>query len=215
MAMPLCMTRIQKSHDLQNDLELLYDFALMKPTEETSKQGFNVNVPALCIGRDACGGVFALVGEGDEATRRVAYISSEGQAGIVAETFDAFMSLVVTMPFWLDVLKFSGGGNVDEMEKACKLLSRDVVEDMDDMLEDDDDERDYRTVQKQMMKRLEVKEMTDPVRYLHRCVASGNDVEFSSSKDGTPYEFLFNRFVTTDNPMWKNANQPKGKGGRR
>lgn len=81
------------------------------------------------IGSDGSGGAFVLL-----PSRNVLYVSSEGRAGIVADSFDAFIQLVVAHPYWLDILKFSAGGDLQEMRRAADALEA-TLEDEDDVNE--------------------------------------------------------------------------------
>src|SRR5271170_5013890 len=54
------------------------------------------------IGEDGSGGVFALL----PPSQRVLYVSSEGQAGIIAASFEAFIRLLVSHPYWPDILHY-------------------------------------------------------------------------------------------------------------
>ncbi|WP_244607476.1 hypothetical protein [Bradyrhizobium symbiodeficiens] len=47
------------------------------------------------------------------------YVSSDGQTGIIADTFEAFVQLVVARPYWVDILRFSGG-DLAEMRSAAE-----------------------------------------------------------------------------------------------
>lgn len=203
MELPLMLKKIKKSGDAQNYLDLLYDFTLIQPTEDSLKRGFKADVPVLCFASDACGGTYALAGSGELDKRPVVFVSSEGQAGAVAPSIDQFMALLIAMPFWLDVLKFSGGGKITEMEKAYKLLERETELDMNELLEDDDDPRRYKAVQKLLKTTLDIKDCPKPLHVLFDAVSAKPEFKAYAKKDGSPYGSLFNRFVTTDNPMWK------------
>jgi hypothetical protein len=203
MELPLILKKIKKSGDAQNYLDLLYDFTLIQPTEDSLKRGFKTDVAVLCFATDACGGTYALIGSGDLEKRPVVFISSEGRAGTVATSIDQFMALLLAMPFWLDVLKFSGGGKITEMEKAYKLLEQETELDMNELLEDDEDPRRYKAVQKLLKTTLDIKECTKPIQVLYDAIHAKPEFKVYAKKDGKPYDGLFNKYVTTDNPMWK------------
>src|SRR5262249_48030483 len=59
------------------------------------------------IGREGAGGVFVQLPD-----QRILYVSSEGEAGVIASDFNAFLQLIVAHPYWQDLLKFSGGGKL-------------------------------------------------------------------------------------------------------
>lgn len=69
------------------------------------------------IGSDGSGGAFVLL-----PSQNVLYVSPDGRAGIIAESFEAFIQLVVARPYWLDILKFSAGGDLQEMRRAADAL---------------------------------------------------------------------------------------------
>jgi hypothetical protein len=136
------------------------------------------------VGRDGAGGIFALL----PPSQQVLYVSSEGQAGIIAADFDEFIELIVACPYWQDLLKYSGGGSLAEMRRAAAAL--------DSAFDDDDDineARDY------LISRLRLTRPADPVGALHRAVsASAITVR---SPDGEPCATLFNDFTIDDNPL--------------
>lgn len=201
--MTVLLDKIRKSEDIQNILDLLYDFTLIQPTADSLKRGFSIDQPVLCIATDACGGTYALLGEGDDEKRPVLFVSSEGQAGVLAPCFNDFMALVLTMPFWMDVLKYSRGGKLPEMKKAFQLLNRESDADMNELLEDDGDKRSYRTVQRWMFNTLELKEVGDPVERLYDAVFKSPGINCCGKKDKRQYTSLFSSYGTADNPLWK------------
>jgi hypothetical protein len=136
------------------------------------------------IGRDGAGGVFALL----PPSQHVLYVSSEGQAGIVAANFDEFIQLIVACPYWQDLLKYSGGGSLAEMRRAAAALYS-AFDDDDDINE----ARDY------LISKIRLTRPPDPVGALHRAVsASAITVR---APDGDPCATLFNDFTIDDNPL--------------
>jgi hypothetical protein len=72
-------------------------------------------IPAVRqIGEDGAGGIFALL----PPSQRVLFVSSEGQAGIIADDLEAFIQLIVAYPYWHSILSFSGNGQLAEMRRA-------------------------------------------------------------------------------------------------
>ncbi|PIT05856.1 hypothetical protein TSA1_03245 [Bradyrhizobium nitroreducens] len=139
------------------------------------------------IGSDGNGGAFVLLPSQD-----VLYVSSEGRAGIVADSFEAFIQLVVTRPYWLDILKFSGGGDLQEMRRAAEALEA--------TLEDEDDINEAR---EEIRKRLDLGEADDPVAALYEAIAASDAIVRAT--DGSPFTTLFNRFSIDNNPILRNA----------
>ncbi len=69
------------------------------------------------IGSESSGGAFVLLPAG-----QVLYVASEGRAGIIAASFEELIQLVVACPYWPDILKYSAGGDIDEMRRAAQML---------------------------------------------------------------------------------------------
>jgi len=139
------------------------------------------------IGRDGSGGAFVLL-PSDE----VLYVSTEGRTGIIAETFEAFVQLVVACPYWLDVLKFSAGGDLAEMRRAATALEATL-----------DDEDDVNEARGEIRAALHLAAPDDPVGGLYEAVAASDAVVRTT--DGSPFTTLFNRFSIDNNPMLRHA----------
>ena len=139
------------------------------------------------IGSDGTGGAFVLLPSQD-----VLYVSSEGRAGIIADSFEAFVQLVVARPYWLDILKFSGGGDLQEMRRAAEALEA--------TLEDEDDVNESR---EEIRRRLDLGEADDPVGALYEAIAASDAIVRAT--DGSPFTTLFDRFSIDNNPMLRNA----------
>lgn len=139
------------------------------------------------IGSDGSGGAFVLL-----TSRNLLYVSSEGRAGIIAENFEAFVQLVVARPYWLDVLKFSAGGDLEEMRRAADALEATL-----------DDEDDVNEAREQIRSALDLPEASDPVAALYEAVAASDAIVRAT--DGSPFTTLFNRFSIDNNPMLRNA----------
>jgi len=139
------------------------------------------------IGSDASGGAFVLL-----PAQNVLYVSSEGRAGIIAGNFQAFVQLVVAHPYWLDILKFSSGGDLQEMRRAADALEATL-----------DDEDDINQAREEIHERLNLPEADDPVDALYQAVAASDAIVRAT--DGSPFTTLFNRFSIDNNPMLRNA----------
>jgi len=62
-------------------------------------------------------------------TRPFLYASSEGQAGIIAQSLHDGLSVIVDLPYWHDCLKFSGRGQLAEMQQVVPLAESDLLAD--------------------------------------------------------------------------------------
>jgi hypothetical protein len=134
------------------------------------------------IGRDGTGGRFFLhrAACGPEA---LWYVSSEGQAGVIADSLPAGVQMMVALPYWRDCLKFSGGGDLAQMRKAQAYLEADLLK--------------RRTDLDALRRKLYRAFYLDPpaAEALHRAVAAGADTHVVAASDGNPFESLFNTFV--------------------
>jgi len=139
------------------------------------------------IGSDGSGGAFVLL-----PPQNVLYVSSEGRAGIIADTFEALVQLVVARPYWLDILKFSGGGDLAEMRRAAEALEATL-----------DDANEINEAREEIRKSLDLNEADDPVGALYEAIAASDAIVRST--DGSPFTTLFNRFSIDSNPMLRNA----------
>jgi hypothetical protein len=140
------------------------------------------------IGRDGGGGVFALL----PPAGRVLYVSSEGQAGIIAADFEEFFQLIVAYPYWHDILKFSGNGQLAEMQRAA--LALEVT------LDDGDEVDESRDVLREI---FSLAKPADPVGALHLAVSGSKLVV--RAPDGEPCTTLFNKFTIDNSPMLRDA----------
>jgi len=136
---------------------------------------------------DGSGGAFVLL-----PSQNVLYVSSEGRAGIIAESFEAFIQLVVARPYWLDILKFSAGGDLPQMRRAADALEATL-----------DDEDDVNEAREQIRERLALPEADDPVGALYEAVATSDAIVRAT--DGSPFTTLFNRFSIDNNPMLRDT----------
>ena len=154
------------------------------PDEEPWFTIDGVESPRL-VGSDASGGALVLL-----PSRNVLYVSSEGRAGIIAESFEAFVQLVVARPYWLDILKFSAGGDLAEMRRAADALEMTL-----------DDE--INAAREEIRGALDLPETDDPVGALYEAVAASDAIVRAT--DGSPFTTLFNRFSIDNNPMLRKA----------
>jgi len=100
---------------------------------------------------------------------------------------------MITCPFWSDLLKFSGNGQVSEMKKAFLLLNDELLEDFPEI----------ESVKEKIISTVTFHKISNPVETLfHAMISEPNFTVFSL--EGDKFDSLFNSFVVTDNPLWKN-----------
>ncbi|MGY8664466.1 hypothetical protein Q3C01_19240 [Bradyrhizobium sp. UFLA05-109] len=139
------------------------------------------------VGSDGSGGAFVLL-----PSNHVLYASSEGRAGIIAATFEDFIQIVVACPYWLDILKFSAGGDLEQMRRAAVALEA--------TLDDEDDINDARDA---IRDAFDLPALADPIGVLYEAVAASDAIVRAT--DGSPFTTLFNRFTIDRIPMLRNA----------
>jgi hypothetical protein len=125
-------------------------------------------------------------------SQNVLYVSSEGRAGIIASSFEAFVQLVVARPYWLDILKFSAGGCLAEMRRAANALEATL-----------DDEDEVNEARDEIRAALDLSEADDPVGAPYEAVAASAAIVRAT--DGSPFTTLFNRFSIDNDPMLRDA----------
>lgn len=125
------------------------------------------------IGSDGAGGSFVLL-----PSQQVLYVSSEGQAGIIAADFEEFIQLIVALPYWQSILSLSAGGDVNEMQRAANWLEE----------ADIDDENEVNAARDFVRSELHLPKANDPVIALHAAI-SGSDA-IVRAPDGHPYSTL-------------------------
>ncbi|PGM54927.1 hypothetical protein [Bacillus sp. AFS053548] len=169
-----------------------FDFELVEPNLNTKDYFFRIDDPATVIAQDATGGVFALIGKAKTDYLPVIFISSEGQVGKVGNNFVEFFSIMISCPYWRDLLKFSGNGQFSEMKKAYPLLKDELLEDFPEI----------ETVMRKVTSELSLNLITNPVEALYEAMTSQTNF-IVYSLEGEEFESLFNSHIVTDNPLWK------------
>jgi hypothetical protein len=183
--MPVDLNALLAADDeIAERLSSIFGFRLDLEAHQTD--WFTIDGLDTCqhIGREGAGGVFVQL-----LDQRILYISSEGQAGVIAADFNAFMQLIVTHPYWQDLLKFSGGGKLAEMRRAAIALEAMTADEEDDL----EQAREY------VKSELALRDPVDAIAALHRAVSTSN-VIVRSSFDGNPAQSLFNTFTADGSP---------------
>lgn len=192
METPKLFTTILSKPEIVDILIEYYDFEVIEPNSDTEEFYFKVDEKVTIIAQDASGGIFALIGSGEVENLPVIYIDSEGQAGKVGKSFNSFISIMLACPYWRDLLKFSGNGQITEMMKAQPFLEAEIVEDYPGI----------EGVKDIVISQLLIEELSHPAEALYESMISKPQISVFSL-EGDIYDSLFNSFVVTDNPQWK------------
>lgn len=187
------ITRARQSPQVTELFSRICDFEFVEPgVADIGVQLQSGHHPNM-IAQDASGGMFALCQVNDTGRQPVLYVSSEGEAGIIARDLPAALQNVIQLPYWRDCLKFSGGGRLDEMHKAIPYLEHELSQD-EPMID---------AYRKTLLAALELKPALAPVEMLYQAVQSTAEICGVITQDGTVLRSLFNTFVVSDNPMWR------------
>lgn len=162
------------------------DFELCDNFEE--EQAFEIAGGQRCklIGCDGAGGRFFILPQNtNDENGPVLYVSSEGQAGIIAENLEKALQLMVALPYWRDCLKFSEGGNLSSMKEARKNMELSYKDEWTGL--------DAR--RKAVCKELGISEAKTALEDLHKIVTAPSEkLKVISSEDGNDYGDLLGGF---------------------
>jgi hypothetical protein len=146
------------------------------------------------VAADGAGGQYVLCRLRDGATC-LFYASSEGQAGVVANDMREGLALMVSMPGWRDVLKFSGRGRLDEMRLAWSRVQK----------ESNVGQKSLPGVQAELRALFRLQTPVDPVALLHQRIAEGPGRFPMQTEEGDAFEPLFGPFFVRQHPVWRRA----------
>jgi len=179
--MSITIIQLNSIIGLREELAEHLDFHLLDDSAEDIM--FRVKGPESFapIANDGDGGVF-LIGHGSGA---ILYVTSEGRAGVVAKSLSEFLQLLIAHPYWQDLLKFSGGGNVREMIRAAQQLEKDLMDEIPGI------ER----TRVALYRRLKLQPAKDPISTLHHAVSNMGALISVLAPDDWESESLFNTFT--------------------
>ncbi|WP_245603459.1 hypothetical protein [Salinispora cortesiana] len=161
--------------------------------DEGADAALSSSQPLERIAGDFTGGTFFRCGRSDEE-RPVLYASSEGQAGLIADTSREALELVIGLPYWRDCLNYSGSGNLKVMTTAAAYLQRDLVDQIPEIALRQSEAANYLS--------LEVVPANVLLARLHAAV-SRSDPDYVYIDETGEYEGLFGAFRPDRNPRWR------------
>lgn len=179
------LRNLQDSRAVIDGLAQVYDFDIDRAREDYSWIRLSPEHRFLVIAGESSGGAFLAYGDDDFDRMPILYVSSEGQAGKVASNLSEFLAIVVAVPYWQDLLKFSGGGDVAEMRRTAALIHENYAED-----------EVVTRAKTPIMKALAIQEISDPIKLLYYNVDTTDCTVVA--EDGWRYESLFNNFRSHD-----------------
>lgn len=185
------LEKLKRDRKIRDILAWPFDFDLSASARDADWFHVKPDAETTIVACDGTGGIFLLY----SADQKLIHVTSEGQAGVIARDLEEGIRLMVTYPYWRDLLKFSGGGKLKEMRRVAPYLERELHED-----ESEIDKR--RTT---LRTKLSLKESDDAIASLHAAVSTLGKGIVVTAPDGTEFESLFNTFTVESNPMWKRA----------
>lgn len=192
MNVPSIYKRLTENSSVVDILEWPFDFEICEPHLLSNDWPISLSEELVVLAEDGSGGAYCIQEKIDPEESSVIFLSSEGQAGKVAKDLTEFLTIVVSLPYWRDLLKFSAGGELEEMRKAMPFLNAEILEDEPEII----------SKNKLISKALNLPTLADPVQTLFNSVKSGTAVEINAA-DGSSYEGLFNTFSVSDNRSWQ------------
>ena len=186
----ITLSDIKRFPSVINDLACQFDFDLNCTSHNNSWIKLERQTRFIVLAGESTGGVFLAYGEGATERLPILYATSEGQAGLVASNLTELVAITMAVPYWRDLLKFSGGGNLTEMRRTAVFMERQYMEDYAELP----------STTSRIMTCLPVPLIPDPIKLVHDRVHA-TDCSLVAD-DGWRYESLFNEFTSSDNPNW-------------
>jgi hypothetical protein len=118
--------------EVLNYLSDYLDFELLNIDKNTDWIKLSPNYHTEVIAGEGSGGFYVAYGEGKTENKTILFISSEGQAGKLANNLSEFLSMIIEIPYWFDLLKFSGGGKLPEIRITAHFMVAEFNEEYPD-----------------------------------------------------------------------------------
>lgn len=170
-------------------LEWPFDFSIHDIRSNQIWFSVRPEVSLTAIASEGAGGIYASV----DTTGDILFVDSEGAGSIVASSLESLLLTLVCHPYWRDLLKFSGGGSLQEMRRTLPFAAREYYEDQPEAI----------TLATMIRTELRLPDTKDMVDELHRSVASSEQKIQIYAPDGSKLTNLFNRFTVMNNPVWR------------
>lgn len=184
---------LRTSTDARRILEADFDFRVLPSPPESSLFRLRNGTGHEEIGADGSGGEFVLCDAGSLGARPLLYVSSEGQAGVIAQSLEKGLSLIVDLPYWKDCLHFSAGGQIAEMRRVVSLSEDDLIA-----------RTPHIPLSRQAMRKLfGLSSVSDSLEELQTSVHELSPLYPVCSPDGWQFEPLFGKFTAMSNGEWR------------
>ena len=186
----ITLAQIKSHPDVVEVLDWPFDFSLSQADRDSKWITLKPPFPFQVIAGEGTGGAFIAYGEGEPERLPILHATSEGQAGRVASNLDEWLGILMTIPYWRDLLKFSGNGKIDDMILTSTFMEKEYEEDFPDLPE----------ARELILSKFTIPRIEDPIQVLHDNVHASDCTLVAD--DGWEYESLFNKFTPADNRNW-------------
>jgi hypothetical protein len=141
--------------------------------------------PYELVAGDGAGNYYALLGAPGAEPRPLLYVCHEGQAGVIGRSFEEAIRLIVDLPYWRDLVKFSGGGDLAEMRRAWEIFEREMP------VYIPEEEPGIDELRAEVREALSLTPLPDPVATLHANVTAYQSSVHVVNQEGEVFESLF------------------------
>jgi hypothetical protein len=187
----ITLAQIRSLPDIVEVLNWPFDFSLSRAERDSNWITLKPPFPFRVLAGEGTGGVFIAYGTGEPESLPILHATSEGQAGRVASNLTEWLGLLISIPYWSDLLKFSGNGSLDEMRLTATFME----------IEYEEGYPELPAARELILSKLPIPQVADPIRVVHDNIHSSDCTLVAD--DGSEYESLFNKFTSADNRNWK------------
>src|SRR5262245_23060498 len=182
------LDRLRKSPNVAALFDALCDFRVL---DEPPPGWFALasGEPVRVVGRDGAGGRFVLH-RPPAGAAALLYVSSEGKAGVIADSLAAGVAVMVALPYWRDCLKFAAGGRLDEVRHARGQFEAELRARRPDIDE----------ARGPLYRALGVAAPDAPLEALHAAVSGSGSRQVVAASNRKPFASLFNTFAVPRRP---------------
>ena len=155
-----------------------YDFQVARRTRPIDWFSVPADYKMAAVAGDGTGSMFVEC-RNSEGRACVVYVGSQGGAGVLGPSLFEWLNILVLLPYWQDVLKFSGGGQLVEMRRAASEFEEELVA----------GDPTFAGVRSELIATLSANESLDAVRALHENLGR-NPGMVVRAPDGFPFQSL-------------------------
>ncbi len=184
--LPKLYYQIKNNETIKLKLEERFDFIIIDESNNTEEYLFHAKEKLTIFATDGAGGVYTTIEKGDDIEEfPIAFISSEGQSGKIARTFNELIELIIYYPFWQDILKFSSNGDLEQMTKSIPYLEGERIEFIPD----------YKKVQRVISNELGIVKRSSLLENLLKEVMEKPFFKVFSTEDDNIYDTLIGSYI--------------------